>query len=160
MSDEGPNFEGPDDLLAKLTDSVEYDTVSGCWLWAGTVSKGGYGSVRRSGKSWLAHRLAWAAVNGPITNGLHVCHRCDTPACINPAHLFLGTAKDNMADRKAKGRCASHVGALNGRARLNEDAVRAIRCSDLPFTELARQYGVTPEAVGYAARGQTWGHVT
>lgn len=64
----------------------------------------GYGAVSVNGKRMLAHRAAWEKINGPIQDGLFVLHRCDTPACINPKHLFLGTAKDNAQDMLKKGR--------------------------------------------------------
>lgn len=75
-----------------------------CVIWPGAKSELGYGRLRHQGKTRQAHRLAYEIHVGPIADGLFVCHRCDTPSCVNPAHLFLGTARDNVLDMCAKGR--------------------------------------------------------
>lgn len=75
--------------------------TSTCWIWTGHVLGNGYGA---HGKRY-AHRFSWELAHGrPITNGQHVLHACDRPLCVNPAHLFLGTAKDNHDDAVQKGR--------------------------------------------------------
>jgi hypothetical protein len=79
----------------------------GCWEWTGGTYRGGYGRAFVRRRDMRAHRLAWALFVGPIPDGLQVLHRCDNPPCVNPAHLFLGTHRENMADRDAKGRVAS-----------------------------------------------------
>jgi hypothetical protein len=80
---------------------------SDCWIFGGSLNSDGYGNIRvggRKGKTIKVHRLAWEEANGPIPDGLTVCHTCDVPACCNPAHLFLGTQQDNVADMVNKGR--------------------------------------------------------
>ena len=79
---------------------------SGCWLWEGELrgGKGGaYGNHRLDNKNRAVHRLSWEEVNGPIPDGLFVCHHCDVKLCCNPDHLFLGTPRDNTLDMYEKG---------------------------------------------------------
>ena len=75
-----------------------------CWLWQGKPNTSGYGTIRDGGRKHRVHRIAWEWANGPIPDGMLVLHSCDTPRCVNPAHLSLGTVRDNNYDRDAKGR--------------------------------------------------------
>jgi hypothetical protein len=77
-----------------------------CHMWTTATDQDGYGEFFIRGKANRAHRLSWALLNGPIPNGMCICHTCDNPPCVNPKHLFLGTNLDNIADKVAKGRQA------------------------------------------------------
>ena len=102
-----------------------------CWLWRGGQNNDGYGVIATGGVPTMttAHRASWALHNQAIEEGLHVLHRCDTPACVNPAHLFLGTNRDNIMDCVAKGRrhMPDAKGERNGYAKLTDEEVRQIR---------------------------------
>lgn len=78
-----------------------------CWLWTASTRGIGYGLFSVLYQSFGAHRIAYTITHGDIPSGLCVCHRCDVPRCVNPAHLFLGTHADNRRDCQEKGRCAS-----------------------------------------------------
>lgn len=79
-----------------------------CWLWTGkSKHRFGYGFINNGGRVELTHRVAWTLANGEIPAGLQVLHSCDVPSCCNPAHLFIGTASDNVQDMVSKGRHGS-----------------------------------------------------
>lgn len=135
-----------------------------CWLWVACEDSTGYGALWR-GKKRHAHREAYEAANGPIPDGLVVRHRCDTPLCVNPAHLEPGTQGDNMRDRDRRGRQVAPKGEVNGQSKLTESDVRAIRALYVPRSPgfgqkaLARRYGVAPSAIGQIISRQRWKHV-
>lgn len=92
-------------LLERFNSKYIPEPNSGCWLWIGGEHKFGYGVMGdENHKSTAAHRISYRLFNGEITDGLCVLHRCDVPQCVNPAHLFLGTKKDNTRDAMKKGR--------------------------------------------------------
>lgn len=132
----------------------------GCWEWQGGTNSDGYGSHSVCGVNWKAHRYAWHITNGPIKDGLYVCHMCDNRTCVNPAHMFLGTVYDNISDMDQKGRRA--VGTQNGKAKMTEaivHRVRELRSLGYSFTEIAAQVGMSKGAVQHVVSGATWSHL-
>ena len=90
----------------------QFQNKFGCWIWVGCSDKKGYGSVcRASYGEGLAHRLSWVFHKGEIPNGLHVCHRCNNPSCVNPEHLYLATNSENIKDAWRDGLCRNQNSA-------------------------------------------------
>lgn len=132
------------------------DPSSGCWLWQKNKDRKGYGRLS-SGTLNKAHRIAYKLFVGPI-GGAHVCHHCDTPACVNPAHLFLGTNAENTRDAASKGRLPGHSspGESNPNARLTLSQVADIRQSTERSIILAKQYGVSRRQIWLIRAGRGW----
>lgn len=135
---------------------------AGCWIWAGTLNNYGYGSIPlgRRGANVGAHRIAWSLKNGQIPRGMFICHKCDTPACVNPDHLFLGTHAENMEDMRNKRRFRKAEGELNTRCKLRGDQVMEIFESSLKPKDLADIYGVSKATVYAIKNGDRWSHLT
>lgn len=135
---------------------------SGCLIWMGAQNAGGYGRsglAQRIHGTTIVHRAVFQEINGPVPNGMYVCHSCDTPSCVNPDHLFAGTPSDNAQDRKIKGRSASKQGSLNGNCILTDEQVRAIKVAlDLgeKQIDLARAYRVSFSTINHIKQGRTW----
>lgn len=85
-----------------------------CWIWSGALNSRGYGSMVYNGKSVSAHRFAYEHFVGPIPKGMFVCHSCDLPKCVNPDHLWVGTAYENNWDCIRKGRSVQSAGNPHG----------------------------------------------
>jgi hypothetical protein len=148
-------------LAERFWEKVE--KTASCWLWNGYRNPGGYGQVNigsRGDGMRLAHRVSWELHYGTIPEDMNVLHRCDTPSCVNPSHLFLGTDADNVADMMNKGRGCT--GERNGHAKLTADDVRAIRYmvdSGESYRAVAMQYGVSPSSIYGIANRRRWKHI-
>ena len=123
----------------------------GCWIWTASRSKnGGYGVFRRNGVLYRAHRHSFQLKHGPIPKGLSVLHRCDTPACVNPSHLFLGTQGDNMRDMAKKGRAGKVL------TQKQAHTIRALVEDGQTQKVVAKQFGVSLSTVSNISRGIWW----
>jgi hypothetical protein len=119
----------------------------------------GYGTVWVNGKNKRAHRHAWEKANGPIPDGLLVCHRCNNKACVNPDHLYLGTCAENLADAKRDGLMNWPKGEGHWNTTLTEQDVRAIRSDSRVRREIAADYGIHTTSVTKIKNRSRWGHV-
>lgn len=151
--------------IKKFWSLIDRSDPDGCWPFHGHVMKEGYGRIQFNHVRILAHRLAYILTYGDIDPDLNVLHQCDNPPCCNPAHHFLGTQLDNIADRVAKQRTRGFVlnrGERNAKARFTADDVRDIRsryAAGQPVVALAEEYGVWPTTVWAVVYRHTWRHV-
>jgi len=120
------------------------NAVGPCWVWLGLKDKNGYGRLVWKGKAYQAHRLAWLLAHGalPTDTRIHVLHKCDRPSCCNPAHLFLGTEKDNAQDRNSKGRAFPIRPWLRALTKTDADCIRNKKSAGASFRQLSKEYGV------------------
>ena len=135
-----------------------------CLIWDGSTNPDGYGQIWWNRANWKIHRLGYAIKYNKLifTN---ILHRCDTPACWAEDHLFEGTHKENMQDMIQKGRAnLSFKGQTNGRALLNDDAVRSIKKllkeDKYIQQEIADKFGVSQITISHIKCGRTWGHIS
>jgi hypothetical protein len=159
----------PKPLLAQLNEMIVPIPIAGCHLWTGQLlQSGGYGVIGYGGKQLRVHRLMWFLENGPIPRGLYVCHRCDTPSCVNPHHLFLGTPQENMDDMMKKGRnrfpgaTNPARGSKSGLSKLSESDVLEIRrlaASGVIQQAIADLFGVTRTNVLAIVNRRSWRHI-
>lgn len=141
-------------FIELFPDRTYLDETSGCHLFQNRVERG---SITIGGKTWRVSRLAWVLENGPIPEGMSVCHRCDRPGCCNTEHHFLGTNLDNVADMVSKGRQAR--GERQREAKLQEADVKYIRSHDLSLDEIMRLYGLSRPAACKVRNGTSWKHL-
>lgn len=158
-------IENKNNVYQRLIRHMAVNKTSGCWEWIGS-KRNGYGRMiigsRTDGtrKSVSAHRVAYELKHGEIPDGMEVCHKCDNPCCVNPDHLFVGTRKDNMADREAKGRNIVFTGEEQTRSKLTKKAVKDARWEraykGTSYQMLADRYGVSKKTMQNAIKGITW----
>lgn len=144
-------------LLARTTADA-----GGCRLWTGYRNDKGYGVANRFGRAMLAHRLVWIYTHGAIPTDLCVCHHCDTPACINPKHLFLATHQQNIADCVRKGRTADRRGEKHPKAKLTAAKVRRIRelyARGVSGAIIAKRFGLERTVPHHIFARKSWRHI-
>lgn len=152
----------------KFLQLVSPEPNTGCWIWAGHYFKSGYGCFAKfKFKGRKAHRASWVVHHGEIPDGMYVCHKCDNKYCVNPDHLFLGTAKDNIQDywRKGKGKAPKQEswqkarGIRHGRSKLSEEQVFFIKTNYASNKELAKMFGVDASLIYLIRKGKIWRHI-
>lgn len=146
---------------------IRVNKTETCWLWTAACRRGGYGAMWDGTKINAAHRLSWEIANGKIVDDLCVLHKCDTPACVRPDHLFLGTVADNQTDMKLKGRRkginGGLVGSNHGMAKLSNEQVLEIRkladAGKISKRQIARRFCVTHPLISQIHKRKVWRHI-
>lgn len=144
-------------LWIRFHEKFTVNPESDCWEWTGSVNNIGYGNISYGNRHWKSHRAAWILYKGPISDGMHVLHKCDNRRCVNPDHLFLGSHTENVRDMYRKGR--GQVGEDHSRAQLTAKDVLAIRASNKPNSALAEKYGVTAGHIWRIKKGHLWANL-
>lgn len=149
--------------IEKRLDGKVFYSPCGCHLWIGkTEPTKGYGEIEIGGKVIKAHRLAYIIHKGPIPNGAHVLHLCDTPLCVNPDHLRLGTHLDNMKDKVKKSRQHRPIGSRNPKAKLTDKDVsdiRFLKAGGYRIPYLSKLFGVCQSNISLICNKTTWKHL-
>lgn len=150
------------DIRERFESKVERTPT--CWLWRGALNNMGYGVLKRRAGSSLAHRIAFELFKGPIQHGLIVRHSCDTPRCVNPHHLCVGTKRDNTNDMVFRGR--ARFGVVRGEghpgAKLTTRGVALMKLlleCGVASVRLATLFGVSDTKVAHVKLGRAWSHV-
>lgn len=135
-------------LRVRFYAHVPHRPTGRCWIWSGAKDRDGYGVLADGDKTLAAHRVSFELHKRRLPPGALIMHSCDTPACVNPAHLSLGTKRANAADMTAKGRRAS---------KLTADQARAIRARAAePTKKLAAEFGVSAATIRSIVAGRSW----
>lgn len=126
----------------------------GCWAWTHFKRPDGYGEMTYKGRARYAQKVAWDLFRGPIPKNLHVLHTCDNRWCVNPDHLFLGTNRDNVNDKLAKGR--QPWGSQIHQSKLTKEQVLSILNDARTQRAIAEDYNICQQTVSQIKRRQSW----
>lgn len=160
MSHIMPKAKPPIERFMAKVEQIPFHT---CWEWTGTLNSSGYGWLWNGNKNQAAHRFSYEYFNGEISEKSLVCHKCDNPACVNPAHLFLGTDAANAKDKVKKGRQSRTNGMKAGKlCKLKDEdifEIRKLRASGLSQQKIADRFGISQFAVSAILMKKRWGHI-
>lgn len=154
-------IEYADIVQARFWSYVDKWESDQCWSWLGGRDEDGYGYFFVKDASRKAHRVAYVIHHGELDTFSFVCHTCDNPSCVNSAHLWAGSSRQNIDDMIIKER--SLVGVRNPKAKLTEADVHRIIClsnDGLYGTEIARKIGCNRRTVSNILLGKQWSSVT
>lgn len=149
-------------LAERFWEKVDRRGPDECWEWTASINRKGYGgistgSIRRGDyKRHIASRVSWELHYGPIPDGMFVCHNCDNPPCVNPAHLWLGTHTENLQDMSAKGRASTPSAKLTKEQVIE---IRQLYADGMGQTAIAERYDVRHEAIYKIVHRLRWKHV-
>lgn len=154
------------DELVRFWERVDKKNVNDCWIWKAGKDIVGYGNFQLDDKSVVkAHRYSFLITNGYLDNNKFICHSCDNPSCVNPKHLWEGTAADNNADCRNKNRAVpppDQKGENHSQHILTEHQVLDIRKkfeNGIKQAELMRMYGISRNAIHKICQRKTWKHI-
>lgn len=156
----------PQDIARFWTKAKVLEGLDACWEWQAGLLGNGYGQFKLNGAPTYAHRIAWELTNGPVPERRNVLHRCDNKLCINPAHLFIGTQKENVADAIEKGRrepiIESRRGEKSNWAKVTEKEVLEIReMGRRGYSQrvIGEKFGISRPAVNLIINRKNWKHI-
>jgi hypothetical protein len=157
-------FHKLNDVIDRFEAKYIPEPNSGCWIWTATTNQDGYGRFRFRGKLMGAHRFSMMIYTEQENKNMCVCHTCDNPCCVNPAHLFFATHKENMEDKSRKGRVGFNPvkGTQHHNSKLTECDILKIRellSSGLSQSKIGLLYGVSQGCIGTINQGITWKHI-
>lgn len=159
---DAPRFEA--DWALRFDQYV--DRTDGCWWWTGnrlTTPGSEYGAMSVEGKSWRAHRLSYLLHYGDLPAGALICHHCDNPPCVNPAHLYAGDYPSNAADRERRKRRKIPRGEASATSKLTNEQVYEIRrlCATRELTQkqVAKQFDISVQMVACIHNRRNWTHI-
>lgn len=146
---------------------IQQGAIDECWPWLGATNGAGYGIVRMLGAKFYAHRQAYTEARGPIAAGMVIRHSCDNPICCNPAHLDVGTMRDNTQDAVTRGKMHGRNctrGSAHHRSRLTEQQVSEMRRKyDINIrgdaSKAAREFNISHSTADRVLRGTSWSHI-
>lgn len=143
--------DAEENALERLARYFRVGSVNSCWEWQGSRNEKGYGNFMYEGRSQKAHRVVYSLKIGPIPVGACICHSCDNPPCVNPAHLFAADMKANMDDMTRKRRNPTHKLSY-----ASAEEIRRLCAEGRAMRSVARDFGVAESTVRLLMRGKTW----
>lgn len=143
-------------LMERFEEKYCPEPNTGCWLWTANT-RGRYGRMWDGEGYSSAHKISYRLYRGEVPERVCVCHTCDTPTCVNPEHLFLGTVQDNMTDKVKKGRHT--FGTKHPKVKLTDDLALAVYREEGFQREVAALYGISQRLVWNIKNKKTWRHI-